>query len=608
MAINRYDTPAETQFIDTYVPIPFEKLYALGKQAKDDVDKALADTSAAFKNWDDFKSLSEKDIQTWYNETTGKAMPLVNEMIKNPDLIKSAEGRMRLQSVINNVDRAKLATLRQSAENMNTYDKLTKELMTKGLYNPDWHYRDFSNYDSTRGIFNETPVAYMDYNTLSKPYYDQMKPGFIETRGGYDYIGNTMNDLEAVANAHLTDMINTPQGKMHIQSLMKQGLSRDEAVATFRQGIIDSNVDRIIRPTRIINEFAKMQEEFAARVRLKNAGKGDEETQTVVPTVYDQQSWSTAQSSDRYKATLNGGISFSSYFEDKEGLDAISTAAKEASEMVRNGTITKEDFLKINDKLSTKYKEQFEKVQNSYRQGVRDVFERRSGIGSMDNTAEVTRKSDKLFKAAEETLFDIAGDINEQIQQSLDVDSYKGAEFQRVINGTPMNLYSTDLNKFMLSSDYISKVAGVSSDALNVKYKDENGYEVDAVDKLRRRRALVTPTSKGIVDNIDGRNTYGVIYDVYVPVDYDKGTFYDSGNDEALVEALMKKWGDSVYVQDAGDKEGKNKQDYIHFTAIRKIPADFDATSFSHTGDKKEAGNTLSKDRESININSHQFK
>ena len=39
MAINRYDSPAEAQFIDTYVPIPFEKLYTLGKQAKEEVDK-----------------------------------------------------------------------------------------------------------------------------------------------------------------------------------------------------------------------------------------------------------------------------------------------------------------------------------------------------------------------------------------------------------------------------------------------------------------------------------------------------------------------------------------------------------------------------------------
>ena len=39
--VNRYDRPAQAQFIDTYVPIPFEQLYTLGKLANDKVDKAI---------------------------------------------------------------------------------------------------------------------------------------------------------------------------------------------------------------------------------------------------------------------------------------------------------------------------------------------------------------------------------------------------------------------------------------------------------------------------------------------------------------------------------------------------------------------------------------
>ena len=33
--VNRYDNPAQAEFINTYVPIPFEQLYTLGKQAKE---------------------------------------------------------------------------------------------------------------------------------------------------------------------------------------------------------------------------------------------------------------------------------------------------------------------------------------------------------------------------------------------------------------------------------------------------------------------------------------------------------------------------------------------------------------------------------------------
>ena len=146
MAINRYDIPAEARFINTYAPLPFEQLYTLGKEAKASVDSALAETDAALAKWSEFQSPSAVDTNTWYNETIGNASPIINEMAANPDLIKSAEGRARLQSAIRNVDRAKLSTLLQSKENLVSRQKMNQELMARGMYNPEWHNVDFLNY------------------------------------------------------------------------------------------------------------------------------------------------------------------------------------------------------------------------------------------------------------------------------------------------------------------------------------------------------------------------------------------------------------------------------------------------------------------------------
>ena len=45
--MNEYSNPAQAQFINTYVPIPFEQLYNLGLQAKQDVEKAVEKVLAA---------------------------------------------------------------------------------------------------------------------------------------------------------------------------------------------------------------------------------------------------------------------------------------------------------------------------------------------------------------------------------------------------------------------------------------------------------------------------------------------------------------------------------------------------------------------------------
>lgn len=267
MAVNRYDSPAQAEFINTYVPIPFEQLYTLGKEAKADVDKALKEYSTALDKWGEFQSPSEVDTKAWYDETYGRALPVAEEMAKNIDLIKTPEGRAKIYSVINNVDRAKLSMLRQGAENLKARQEMNAKLMLNGKYNPLWHDVDFTNYDTlTSGIFNDlSPLAYKDIRELSDPYYSKLEKGYLYTKDGYDYFGNTMADLQGVADAHLTDIANTPEAKMHMQKYMEStGATPTEAMEWLRQSVIDSNIDRTIRPTREANPYALFSQKIAA--------------------------------------------------------------------------------------------------------------------------------------------------------------------------------------------------------------------------------------------------------------------------------------------------------------------------------------------------------
>lgn len=272
--VNRYDRPAEAQFINTYVPLPFQQLYTLGKEANARVDKAIADLSGALDKWSDFRSPSEKDTKAWYDETMGKAKPIIDKLAQNIDSLKTPEGRAQINSLINNVDRYKLATLKQSREGMLQRMEMNQKLAAAGKFNEMWHGVDFANYDTlTSGIYNDvSPLAYKDVRELSDPYYAKLQRGYLYTKGGYDYFGNSKEDIEAVADAHYNDIVSTPEAQKHMQ-LFKQrtGATDEEAQAWFRQQIIDSNIDRTIRPTRELNPYAKMAAEQAYRIQLKAA-------------------------------------------------------------------------------------------------------------------------------------------------------------------------------------------------------------------------------------------------------------------------------------------------------------------------------------------------
>lgn len=272
MAVNRYDNPAQAQFINTYVPIPFKQLYTLGKEAKAEVDKALNAYTKALDEWGEFKSPSEVDTKAFYGETYGRALPIAEEMARNIDLIKTPEGRAKIFSVINNVDRAKLSMLKQSADNLRARQEINAKLMMEGKYNPLWHDVDFTNYNTqSSGIYNDlAPLAYKDIRELSDPYYSKLQKGYLYTKGGYDYFGNTMEDLEGVANAHLNDIANTPEAKMHMQKYMESTeANAQQALEWLKQSVIDSNIDRTIRPTREVNPYSLLAAKTQAAKKAK---------------------------------------------------------------------------------------------------------------------------------------------------------------------------------------------------------------------------------------------------------------------------------------------------------------------------------------------------
>lgn len=260
MAVNRFDKPIESEYVSQYTPIPFEQLYAIGKANNERVDKAYNDLANQFSKWGEFRSPSAVDTKRFYDYTIGAAQGIVNQLAANPDLIKTAEGRSMIQSFINSRPYNELSQLQQSREGMLQRQAANQKLMLAGKYNPLWHDVNFTDYDTINSkIYNDVaPLAYKSEVDLVKPYVDNLKSEFIRSDGSYDYLGVSTDRTDEQIAKNISSIYNTPEAQMHIQSLIKQGFSKDQANALF--------ADRIYRAGREFayegreaNEFAKMR-------------------------------------------------------------------------------------------------------------------------------------------------------------------------------------------------------------------------------------------------------------------------------------------------------------------------------------------------------------
>lgn len=260
MATNRFDKPIESEYISQYTPIPFEQLYAIGKANNERVDKAYQDLGNQFTKWSEFRSPSAVDTKRWYDLTVGAGQDVVNKLAANPDLIKTAEGRSLIQSFINTRPYNELSQLQQSREGLLQRQKVNQQLMLSGKYNPMWHDVDFTNYNTLdSGVFNDVaPLAYKSEVDLVKPYVDNLKAGYIRSDGSYDYSGVSTDRTDEQIAKNISAIYNTPEAQMHINTLVRQGFTPDQARALFTDRIYRAGRE-FAYEDREANEFAKLE-------------------------------------------------------------------------------------------------------------------------------------------------------------------------------------------------------------------------------------------------------------------------------------------------------------------------------------------------------------
>lgn len=221
MAANRYDKAVSYDYVDQYVPIPFQELVTLGKHYADERKAAEKQLSDYIKSANEFQSLIAKDVDNYYKiAMNDNIQSKINEAIADPSVMKSAAWRAGLAGSINSVDYASLSKLKQSAEQAALYDKVYKQLAAQGKMPPGWEPDYFGTYDTlSSGIFNETPMPYQTINDMIHPYVNDLKDSFLYTKGGYDWYGVDEETVRGQVNRNMSEILARPDAQRYIQMM-----------------------------------------------------------------------------------------------------------------------------------------------------------------------------------------------------------------------------------------------------------------------------------------------------------------------------------------------------------------------------------------------------
>ena len=491
--VNRYDNPAQAEFINTYVPIPFEQLYTLGKQAKENVDQALKDYSTALDKWAEFQSPSAADTKAYYDETYGRALPVAEELSKNLDMIKTAEGRSKIYSAINNVDRAKLSMLRQSAEGLRERQKVNQRLMLEGKYNPLWHDVDFTGYNTlTSGIYNDvSPLGYQSIKDLTDKYVNHLNPGAT---------------AEDAANAFM------------------------ERAYIDNQEYIRNNIT--VDPY----EMQALKERQALRVAATRKGKNGEQP-TDYPDAYTKL-YNDAVVQEKRQMQNNPNLTRTRSF--IEGQASMIQTLTDAANALELGAITPEEYNTMykayQESASKNYSN--EAMANAYAEDVRDMFAKQSDI-----FPAVGVKQEKLplyYDTASRVLNELTYPTSGLVMNRYNkIKSSKEVEINSndaITNGFTI----PDTNGLILSTDFVNKVMKVPS----IKYtvQDNSRLNRNFAEDLKSgvfQDVIKVPRNKIMVGESNGQPQLFQRVSVKIPIQSIRNANYDVDSFKEMVNKTM---------------------------------------------------------------------
>ena len=268
---------------DEPVLFPVADLYDSGMMGaylsavKDQYQRGLKDYDDFVSKYGDFSSPIQKDVEYWNNNTMGPLADAVNQMYANGiDPTRSPEARAVLSRMMRNIPYAKLANMRQSAENAKEYLKNRAQMMANGQWDPDFEKfvlggKTLEGWDTnTNGMWTRmAPSKWQTLNQYTSHIFDNMEPLYKGTKNGYRYTGIDRNDLLNAANPFIQGMLRSDLGSYYYNNALEQvraenpGMSdadlKAAAINRFKENIADANRERLREPMPQIDPYEQMR-------------------------------------------------------------------------------------------------------------------------------------------------------------------------------------------------------------------------------------------------------------------------------------------------------------------------------------------------------------
>lgn len=275
---------------DQWIQLPTRDLYdtsimmASINAAKDMYEKGVQQVKDFKKEYGDFVSPIEEDMN-WYNQNvTNKVQDTINSLYDaGIDPLRSQQGRAAISKLINNMPTGTINKLRQSSVTAQKYLDMKAKMIADGKWNQEFENmltggKSLDTWSTVHdGMWErQSPGVYQDLNALTSKWFDQLEPSFLYKKNGYDWYGIRDEELNRTMRSQIPDFINSDLGKynMHLakQQLLQKGVenpTEQQVTEQLMQNVRNANAEKL-KLTNKVNEYDMERLKMSNAIKLEN--------------------------------------------------------------------------------------------------------------------------------------------------------------------------------------------------------------------------------------------------------------------------------------------------------------------------------------------------
>ena len=224
MAINRYDVPAQDNYFNTFVQLPYAELMNTVQARQAQVDQAQAQMDQAYEQSQSLKYIPNSEDEKKIRETQAFMSDWSNKYYMQ-DMSDPIIRRQAMHEYRSKLNRPLIQDIQESHSAWAKNQETKRKYQAEGKYNELLDEDPATGYSTERNsIYRHMTPAQLDVRPAAEQYFNNLKDSLLydangnplKDADGYNIIGVNRGDISRVVNERWRDFADTAEGRQSI--------------------------------------------------------------------------------------------------------------------------------------------------------------------------------------------------------------------------------------------------------------------------------------------------------------------------------------------------------------------------------------------------------